>query len=106
MSSIYSIRNDQPFPKINFLCGWSERDAYDAEARGYLSHVEILIDESRKYQVVFYDPVRLAQDLEEEAKLGKPYIAEKRMLIVPVINLENIKFTVDQIVSEGYFDEN
>ena len=36
---------------------------------------------------MFYDPVRLQQDLEEEVKAGRPLIAEPGMIVIPEITL-------------------
>ncbi len=53
--------------------------------------------------MVFYDPVRLSQDLEEDAKFGHPCIAEPGMIVIPEITMERMNQAVAILVAEGYF---
>ena len=55
------------------------------------------------HPVVFYDAVRLRQDLEEEAKLGTPFLAQPAMIVLTEVSLENMKIAVGRLRQEGYF---
>jgi hypothetical protein len=69
-----------------------------------LSHVLVELAGGRLYPLFFYDPVRLQQDLEESVKHGRPFIADPGMNVVPDITLETLRYVVDQLNREGYFD--
>ena len=53
--------------------------------------------------LIFYDPVRLQQDLIENAKLGNPYIGEPGIIVIPEITLEAMKTAVQGLYDDGYF---
>ena len=67
-------------PVIKFPDGYDSRGEYEAPARGYLSHVIVQLDNGDRYQMFFYDPVRLQQDLEAEVKSGRGYLAEPNVV--------------------------
>jgi hypothetical protein len=87
-----------------FEGGWSERDASEAEARGYRSHVTAVLPDGRRYALVFYDPVRLRQDLQEESRLGRGYIAEPGMIVVDIVTRARMQVAVDQLLGDGFFE--
>ena len=91
-------------PKLRFAREFSDKDAFDAQSRGYLSHVMVELDEGRLYPVFFYDVVRLQQDLEENARLGRPFIADPGMIVVEEITPEAMKHAVEHLSREGFFD--
>ena len=91
-------------PVLEFEGGFGEREAFEAKGRGYRSHVHAVLPTGERYAIVFYDPVRLQQDLEEEAKAGSPHIADPGMIVVPEITLENMHDAVERLVEDGYFD--
>jgi hypothetical protein len=47
--------------------------------------------------------VRLAQDLEEEAKWDRPYVAEPGLVVVPTVTRAAMSQAVEQLASTGYF---
>ncbi len=59
------------FPRLVFKYPFDEAAAYDAEARGYLAYSSVELSNGTRYPVVFYDPVRLQQDLEVEVVEGE-----------------------------------
>lgn len=98
MSSTVSVS------KLVFVRDFSEREAAEARDRGYLSHVLVEIDGSRLYPVVFYDPVRLQQDVDESARHGRPFVADPGMIVLPDVTIEAMQQAVQQLCQEGYFD--
>jgi hypothetical protein len=52
---------------------YDERGEWEAEAKGWLQGVEVRVSNGNVHPLFFYDPVRLAQDLEAEAKHGKAF---------------------------------
>ena len=89
-------------PVILFPAGYEERGQYEAPARGYLSHVVVQVEDGSRYQLFFYDPVRLEQDLTSE---GQGYLAEPNMIVLPEVNTENIRNAVQALWRTGYFQQ-
>ena len=91
-------------PRLTFAREFSEKDAFEAQSRGYLSHVMVELDEGRLYPLFFYNVVRLQQDLEESIKHGRPFVADPGMIVVEEITREAMQHAVDQLSREGFFD--
>ena len=91
-------------PILIFEFPFDERAQFEAKSRGYLSHVRVQHSPGRTYSVVFYDGVRLAQDLEYEASSGWMCVAEPGLIILPEVTLENIRIAVKKLLAEGFFE--
>ncbi len=89
--------------KLVFVCGFTERDAFEAHCRGYRSHVLVEVDD-QLYPVFFYDPVRLQQELQASTAKGDPYVAEPGMIVVPEITLAAMQTAVEKVHKEGFFE--
>ena len=89
--------------KLVFAREFSEREAFEARDRGYLSHVLVEIDGEHLYPVVFYDPIRLQQDLELSAKHGRAFIADPGMIVLADITIEAMQEAVQRLWQEGFF---
>ncbi|MDR1141225.1 MAG: hypothetical protein LBL62_05995 [Planctomycetaceae bacterium] len=73
-------------------------DGWETE-RGYRSHVYLTnVDKHEYYPLLFYEPGRLAQDLEYEK-----YIAEPGLVIIEDVTVENMVNTVKKLLNEKYF---
>ena len=92
------------FPRLVFKYPFDEAAAYDAEARGYLAYAAVELDNGTRYPVVFYDPVRLQQDLEVETGEGRAFIAEPGMIVVPEVTLARMQDAIERLFQSGYFD--
>lgn len=90
-------------PRLVFEYGFNDQDAYEAEGRGYLSHVSVDVGDGSLYPVVFYDAVRLQQDIDEEAKAGKPYLATPGMIVLAKVTLENMQRAVVDLYRGDFF---
>lgn len=75
-----------------------------AEHKGWLPEVRVELADGRRVPVHFYDPVRLAQDLEEDVKWGRPCIAEPGLIVVPTVTREAIRQAVAYLSGTDYFD--
>jgi hypothetical protein len=91
-------------PKLRFAREFTEQDAFEAQSRGYLSHVLADFGGGRLFPLFFYDVERLKQDLEENARHGHAFIADPGMIIVVEITLEAMEQAIDQASREGFFD--
>jgi hypothetical protein len=54
------------------------------------------------YPLLFMDAVRLAQDLEGEAQMGRPYLAEPGLVVLPEVTTQAILAAVPGLVRDGY----
>jgi hypothetical protein len=98
------MKPEQAAPSLRFLREFSDQEAFEAQGRGYLSHVLVQLGEGRLYPLFFYDAIRLQQDLEESAKHGRPFIADPGMIVLQEITLDAMKQAVEQLNGEGFFD--
>jgi hypothetical protein len=51
----------------------------------------------------FYDPVRLAQEIDDELAEGNSGFIERGLIVVPEVTKENIEKVISQAENEGYF---
>lgn len=89
--------------KLVFAMDSPERAIDEAADRGYLSHVMVELNGGRLYPVYFYDPTRLAQDLEESVESDQRYIAQPGMIVVPHITRKAMEEAVERLHNEGFF---
>lgn len=92
------------YPTLRFTQPFDEREAFEAHARGYLGFGTVDVAEDRSIPVVFYDSVRLLQDLELEAEHGRAFIAEPGMIVLTEVTRETMEATVMQLFEQGYFN--
>ncbi len=90
--------------KLQLEIKFGEWESEDARIRGYLSHVVVELPSGVRYPVFFYDPVRLAQDLESDAKGGRPFIADPGMIVVPEVTVEYMQIAAQRAAEEGFFE--
>jgi hypothetical protein len=91
-----------PFSVI-FPPWFDEIAALEHQSKGWLADVEVRLEDGTRYRLHFYDPVRLAQDLEAYTKLGKPYLAEPNMVVVPEVCPPAINAAVAGLCADGVF---
>ena len=91
-------------PELVFQGGFDQREAMECRDRGYRSHVCVKFSTGECYPVVFYDPIRLQQDLDDEAKIGNAFIAEPGLIVVPEVTLDYMHKAVLQLAENGFFD--
>lgn len=90
-------------PKLRFSYPFDERTAVEAEHRGYWGHSFVEFPNGETHPVVFYDATRLAQDLEEEAIQGRAFIAERGLIVLQTVTLQNMMVAVERLADEGFF---
>jgi hypothetical protein len=61
------------------------------------------LEDGSRYSVFFYDPVRLAQELNDEVELGRSCIAEPGMIVISEVTEVNVRAAVAQLHREGWF---
>jgi hypothetical protein len=84
--------------EIEFPNGFDELE-WEAEAKGWLQGVVVTI-ERRRYKVTFYDPTRLAQDIEDELQERSVYF-ESNVLVIPSVTRAHMEKAVEAVVKAG-----
>jgi hypothetical protein len=82
---------------------YDARCEYETPLKGYLSDVEVRLENGSLYKLYFIDPVRLQQTLEEDAASGRPYYTEPGLIVLPEVTTEAIRQAVSGLLRDGYF---
>lgn len=79
---------------------YDQRGEWEAKEKGWLDGVQVRLADGKTQPLFFYDPVRLAQDLEAETKQGRPCVAQPGMVVIPEVTREAILSAVEKLVDE------
>jgi hypothetical protein len=88
---------------IVFPDWYDARSEYETPFKGYLSDVEVRLEDGSRYKLFFSDPVRLHQTLDEDAASGRPYYAEPGLVVVPEVTTQAIQQVIPHLLRDGYF---
>jgi hypothetical protein len=91
-------------PELIFECEFDERAAEEVELKGFFQHAAVCLPDGRRMKLSFWDPVRLAQDLETDLGNGRTCFAEPGLIVVPRVSVENMRRAVSELYRTGYFD--
>jgi hypothetical protein len=91
------------YPRLIFDETFDERARFEAKARGYLSHVKVVLSDESAYPVVFYDCARLGQELAYEVSSGRMCVADIGMIVLAEVTVENMDIAVRKLAREGFF---
>ncbi len=94
----------EEYPKLGFLGAFGAQEAYEAEARGYLSQAVAVVSPSHVVPLVFYDTTRLEQDLADEVAGGIGYIAGPGLIVVSEVTVAEIAAAIRRLQLEGFFN--
>lgn len=72
--------------------------AGEVEAKGVLRGAVLKLD-GRSLDLVFYDPVRLAQDVLEEHRAGRVFFYEERLVVVPSVTRAHMESAAGEITA-------
>jgi hypothetical protein len=89
--------------QVVFPACYDERGEWEAKEKGWLQGVEVRFPNGDVHTLFFYDPVRTGQDLEMEAKYGKPFIAHAGLVVIPEITREAMVSAVAKLVETDFF---
>jgi len=95
---------DFEHPRLLFEQPLNERLAFEMEQKGWCGIAIVELPSRARIRVFFYDPIRLAQDLETDLKLGRVCIAELGMIVIPRVTLEYMERSVRILDERGYFN--
>jgi len=91
-------------PKLSFACQFDERTALEVEQKGFFEHALVEFPNGVRVPICFWDPARLAQDLETETRLGRVCIGEPGLIVLRKVTLKNMTAAVEELYRRGYFD--
>src|SRR5579871_744585 len=91
-------------PQLIFSIDFDDRIAWEVEQKGFVEHVRIELPDKRVATVCFWDPTRLAQDLDNDIKRGQACIGEPGLIVIPRVTVENMKAAVNELYTNGYFE--
>jgi hypothetical protein len=92
------------FSRLIFEFGFSEQDEIETPMRGYRSHVWVELTNGTKHPVTFFDCVRLKQELEQEAKSGRPFVGEPGLIVLSEVTRETMERAARTLADEGFFE--
>lgn len=90
-------------PQLVFDGPFDQRDAEECRVRGYCGYAMAELASGEQYGLVFYDPVRLVQDLADEAEAGRGFIADPGLVILPEVTRDYMQAAIEQLEKEGFF---
>jgi hypothetical protein len=90
-------------PRLVFPEGFTERDEWEMERKGFV-YAFLECEDGCRYQVLFIDPVRLAQDVEATLQSGQPYYYEFGQVVVPEVTISVLTKIIPDLVEEGYLE--
>jgi hypothetical protein len=76
-----------------------EQYARELESKGYFSEARLEF-QGRRYQLTFYDPARLGQDIEEVLQRGGIFF-EPNLVVVPAVTRQNMEKAATQLVKQA-----
>ncbi len=91
--------------RLIFEYGFDERDEYEAEIRGYRSHVWAELDDGSHHLLTFYDVARLSQTLKDECSLGRMFFADPGLVVVSTVTRVNMETAARSLASDGFFSQ-
>jgi hypothetical protein len=93
----------QPYT-LSFPEGYDEQAEFELPFRGYLRDVTLELEDGSRHQLFFIDLARLEQSLTDNARMGRPYLTEPGLIVLPQVTTEAIQRTVQALWDEGFFD--
>ncbi len=78
---------------------------FETESKGYFYGITIKIDNGLTYQINFYDPVRLKQDVDSEFESNTIFFYEENVVIIPRINIDYMVAAIEELWKRHLFDK-
>ncbi|CAN1576165.1 hypothetical protein MCELHM10_03905 [Paracoccaceae bacterium] len=77
--------------------------APDLEAKGWFGDA-VLIVSGRRFRLCFYDPVRLAQEIESEFERGAEFF-EPNLVVIPSITKQKMLLAAERLAGSKRLDQ-
>jgi hypothetical protein len=91
------------YPKLVLAEWFDDRVGIEMPYKGFFL-AEVESEDGTRYEINFYDPVRLSQELNDYVSLGKPCFAEQNLIIVPKVTIEAINNSIQYLWEIGFFN--
>ena len=92
------------FRRLIFEEGFEERDEYETPLKGWRGDVLVELSDGTRYRLSFFDPVRLAQELDAEVESGNPFLAEPGLIVLQRVTRENMERAALELCKRGFFE--
>jgi len=89
---------------LSFTCDFDQKTEWEIEQKCWFAQALVHLPDGATVPVCFWDPVRLAQDLEADLRSGKTCVAEPGMIVVPKVTVEKMKAAVEELYHRGFFE--
>jgi hypothetical protein len=90
------------YPKLIFPNEWSERAESEMFSRGYVDLI-VELAHGQRYQIVFYDPIRLSQTITSSFQNGDVVFAEPNLLVIPELTIDNIQKAIAELSKSRFY---
>jgi hypothetical protein len=91
------------FPKL-ILLDWQEGDDWLVSSKGWFDHNLIELANGNRYQVCFFDNIRLGQHLNDNARNGQPFFIENNLIVLSEVTIENMQKAIVRAEKQGFFE--
>jgi hypothetical protein len=71
----------------------------EVKMKGYCNDLFVMLPDLSKFKVCFYDPIRLGQDVADEA-----YIGEAGLIVINDVTKDNMENAVYKLWLDGFFE--
>jgi hypothetical protein len=90
-------------PRLVFPEGFTDQDEWEMERKGFVYAI-LECEDGRRYQVLFIDPVRLAQDVEATLASGQSCYYECGLVVVPEVTIAGLTRVIPSLVEDGFLE--
>ncbi|MCB9765957.1 MAG: hypothetical protein H6739_39650 [Alphaproteobacteria bacterium] len=94
-----------PQPRLVFTTPFGERDAHECETRGFCDLAQAEFPDGSFVPLVFYDLVRLEQEMQARSERGQTWLAVPGLVVLPRVTRERMARAVEGMYREHFFDE-
>ena len=91
------------FPKL-ILLDWQEDDDIIIRDKGWFCNNLVELENGNRFQVCFFDYVRLGQELKYNIKNGQPFFIEDNLIVLSEITIENMQKAIIKAETLGFFE--
>jgi hypothetical protein len=93
------------FPRLHFREELDELTAFEIKAKGWYNGTTVELSDGRRVVISFYDPARLAKEIQSEFSRGSPVFAEPLLLVVPEVTEPAMRAAVASAFASGWFND-
>ena len=93
----------QEFPKL-ILLDWQEGDDWLIISKGWFCHNQVELANGNRFQICFYDYIRLKQHLDENIKNGQPFFIEDNLIVLSEVTVENMQKAIIEAEKQRFFE--